>query len=48
MAKVEATRSYGAETVLAGASFDDALAEAHGTRRGDRRDVRARVRGRRA
>jgi threonine dehydratase len=28
MAKVEATRSYGAETVLAGATFDDALAAA--------------------
>ena len=28
MAKVEATRNYGAETVLAGATFDDALAEA--------------------
>ena len=28
MAKVEATRSYGAETVLTGAMFDDALAEA--------------------
>ena len=28
MAKVEATRNYGAETVLAGAGFDDALAEA--------------------
>jgi len=28
MAKVEATRSYGADTVLAGASFDDALAAA--------------------
>ena len=26
MAKVEATRNYGAETVLAGAGFDDALA----------------------
>ena len=29
MAKVEATQSYGAETVLAGAGFDDALAAAH-------------------
>ncbi len=28
MAKVDATRSYGAETVLAGAGFDEALAEA--------------------
>ncbi|NUR76428.1 MAG: threonine ammonia-lyase [Thermoleophilia bacterium] len=28
MAKVEATRNYGAETVLAGAGFDDALAAA--------------------
>jgi threonine dehydratase len=28
MAKVEATRNYGAETVLTGAMFDDALAEA--------------------
>jgi threonine dehydratase len=28
MAKVDATRNYGAETVLAGAMFDDALAEA--------------------
>ena len=28
MAKVEATRNYGAETVLAGAGFDDALVEA--------------------
>jgi threonine dehydratase len=28
MAKVEATRNYGAETVLSGAMFDDALAEA--------------------
>jgi threonine dehydratase len=28
MAKVEATRGYGAETVLTGAMFDDALAEA--------------------
>ena len=28
MAKVEATRAYGAETVLTGAMFDDALAEA--------------------
>jgi len=28
MAKVDATRNYGAETVLAGASFDDALASA--------------------
>ena len=28
MAKVEATRNYGAETVLGGAMFDDALAEA--------------------
>ena len=28
MAKVDATRNYGAETVLAGAIFDDALAEA--------------------
>ncbi len=28
MAKVDATRNYGAETVLAGALFDDALAEA--------------------
>ena len=28
MAKIEATRNYGAEIVLAGASFDDALAEA--------------------
>ena len=28
MAKVEATRNYGAETVLAGAMFDDALARA--------------------
>ncbi len=28
MAKVEATRAYGAETVLGGAMFDDALAEA--------------------
>ena len=28
MAKVEATRNYGADTVLAGATFDDALAEA--------------------
>jgi threonine dehydratase len=28
MAKVEATRNYGAETVLAGAMFDDALAQA--------------------
>jgi threonine dehydratase len=28
MAKVEATRSYGGETVLAGAGFDDALASA--------------------
>jgi threonine dehydratase len=28
MAKVEATRNYGAETVLTGALFDDALAEA--------------------
>ena len=28
MAKVEATRSYGAETVLGGAGFDDAMAEA--------------------
>jgi threonine dehydratase len=28
MAKVEATRNYGAETVLAGASFDDSLVEA--------------------
>ncbi len=28
MAKVDATRNYGAETVLAGATFDDALAEA--------------------
>lgn len=28
MAKVEATRSYGAETVLAGAGFDEALTEA--------------------
>jgi threonine dehydratase len=27
MAKIEATRSYGAETVLTGAMFDDALAE---------------------
>ena len=26
MAKVEATRNYGAETVLAGAGFDEALA----------------------
>ncbi|HEX3806285.1 MAG TPA: threonine ammonia-lyase [Gaiellaceae bacterium] len=28
MAKVEATRNYGAETILTGAMFDDALAEA--------------------
>jgi threonine dehydratase len=28
MAKVDATRNYGAETVLAGAAFDDALVEA--------------------
>jgi len=28
MAKVEATRNYGAETILGGAMFDDALAEA--------------------
>src|ERR1700759_1273991 len=28
MAKVEATRNYGAETVLTGAMFDDSLAEA--------------------
>src|SRR5215204_2046709 len=28
MAKIEATRNYGAEIVLAGASFEDALAEA--------------------
>jgi threonine dehydratase len=28
MAKIDATRSYGAETVLAGAGFDEALAEA--------------------
>ena len=28
MAKVDATRSYGAETILAGAGFDEALAEA--------------------
>ena len=28
MAKVEATRNYGAQTVLSGASFDEALAEA--------------------
>jgi threonine dehydratase len=28
MAKVEATRNYGAETVLGGAGFDDAMAEA--------------------
>jgi threonine dehydratase len=36
MAKVEATRNYGAETVLAGAGFDDALAAAieHGRRTG--------------
>jgi threonine dehydratase len=30
MAKVEATRNYGAETVLSGASFDDAMAAAMG------------------
>src|SRR5471032_2435329 len=28
MAKVEATRNYGAETVLSGAGFDEAMAEA--------------------
>jgi threonine dehydratase len=31
MAKVEATRNYGARTVLAGAGFDEALAEALGS-----------------
>jgi threonine dehydratase len=31
MAKVEATRSYGAETVLAGAGFDEAMLEAKGS-----------------
>ena len=46
MAKVEATRNYGAETVLAGAGFDEALAEALARAERDRRDVRARLRGR--
>ena len=46
MAKVEATRSYGAEIELTSPAFEDALAAARGGRRRARRDVRPSVRGR--
>ena len=47
MAKVDATRNYGAETVLAGAGFDEALAEASAharARRARRSCTRSRTR----
>ena len=45
MAKVEPTRNYGARTELTGEMFDDALAAARRSRRGDRRDLHPPVRG---
>ena len=44
MAKVDAARGYGATVVLGGEGFDDAVAAATRPRRGDGRDLRARVR----
>ena len=46
MAKVDATRNYGARVELVGAGFDESLAGRAGVRRRERRDVRPRLRGR--
>ena len=46
MAKVEATRNYGAHVELAGSGFDEALAAATEEVASERRHLRARLRGR--